>query len=103
VLTIQGYILESSPLPRPPLTHLGLVDLVQGTFLVALDRQSREDAQVNGKQDKYTYRSAGWRNPLVLYVDGVVGGHLRCESKFCANSSSSMRETLEQSRAPRTF
>lgn len=43
-----------------------------GSFSVVLDRQSKEDALVNGTRDKYTYDSAGWRHPFVLYVDGVV-------------------------------
>ena len=37
-----------------------------------LDKQSREDAQINGTQTRYTYNSAGWRHPLLLYVDGVL-------------------------------
>jgi 21S rRNA (GM2251-2'-O)-methyltransferase len=43
-----------------------------GTFELTLDKQSKEDALVNGTKDSYSYRSAGWRHPLVLYVDGVL-------------------------------
>lgn len=45
---------------------------MQGRFQVALDSQSREDLEVNGKQYKIQYNSAGWRHPLVLYADGVL-------------------------------
>lgn len=41
-------------------------------FEVALDKQSREDIMVNGTQKEYNYKSAGWRHPFVLYVDGVL-------------------------------
>jgi 21S rRNA (GM2251-2'-O)-methyltransferase len=43
-----------------------------GRFEVTLDSQSKEDIEVNGKQTEFTYKSAGWRHPLVLYVDGVL-------------------------------
>jgi 21S rRNA (GM2251-2'-O)-methyltransferase len=71
----NGVILESSPLPVPPITELKPVSVQDESFSVGLGSQSAEDALVNGKQELYTYRSAGWRHPLVLYVDGVVSGH----------------------------
>lgn len=37
-----------------------------------MDTQSAEDERVNGKKTKYKYKSAGWRHPFVLYVDGVL-------------------------------
>ncbi|KAF2258009.1 alpha/beta knot [Lojkania enalia] len=68
----NGFILESSPLPRPPITELAISSVADGFFIVKLDRQSREDSLVNGQQTKYTYKSNGWRHPLLLYVDGVL-------------------------------
>ncbi|KAF2649824.1 hypothetical protein K491DRAFT_609999 [Lophiostoma macrostomum CBS 122681] len=68
----NGFILEASPLPRPPITKLASSSKANGDFVVSLDRQSREDAQINGTQTRYAYRSSGWRHPLLLYVDGVL-------------------------------
>jgi 21S rRNA (GM2251-2'-O)-methyltransferase len=47
------------------------------SFSVALDSQSAEDVLVNGKQELYSYKSGGWRHPLILYVDGVVSKMIR--------------------------
>jgi 21S rRNA (GM2251-2'-O)-methyltransferase len=71
-LTLQGFILESSPLPVPPITELGSSSITAGTFELTLDKQSKEDALVNGTKNQYMYKSSGWRHPLVLYVDGVL-------------------------------
>lgn len=71
----NGIILESSPLPVLPIRELKMGSIQDESFSVALGSQSAEDVLVNGKQELYTYRSGGWRYPLVLYVDGVVSGH----------------------------
>ncbi|CAO2655962.1 Nn.00g047650.m01.CDS01 [Neocucurbitaria sp. VM-36] len=68
----NGVILESSPLPVPPITELKTASVTDESFSVAIDSQSAEDALVNGKQELYPYKSAGWRHPLILYVDGVL-------------------------------
>ncbi|KAF1945306.1 hypothetical protein EJ02DRAFT_419581 [Clathrospora elynae] len=68
----NGVILESSPLPVPPITELRTSSVEDESFSVALDSQSAEDLLVNGKQELYSYKAAGWRHPLILYVDGVV-------------------------------
>jgi 21S rRNA (GM2251-2'-O)-methyltransferase len=68
----NGVILETSPLPVPPITELKPASLEHEMFSVGVDSQSAEDAIVNGTQELYSYKSAGWRHPLVLYVDGVV-------------------------------
>ncbi|KAF2690125.1 alpha/beta knot [Lentithecium fluviatile CBS 122367] len=68
----NGFILEASPLPVPPITELLSSSLKAGTFELTLDKQTKEDAMVNGTKEKYSYKSAGWRHPLVLYVDGVL-------------------------------
>lgn len=70
-LTAQGFVLETSPLPAPPITELRSSSVTAGTFELSLDAQSKEDALVNGTQKQYSYKSGGWRHPLVLYVDGV--------------------------------
>ncbi|KAI4677148.1 uncharacterized protein J4E88_006955 [Alternaria novae-zelandiae] len=68
----NGVILEASPLPVPPITELKTASLEDESFRVTLDSQSAEDVLVNGKQELYSYKSGGWRHPLILYVDGVV-------------------------------
>ncbi|KAF2830730.1 alpha/beta knot [Ophiobolus disseminans] len=68
----NGVVLESSPLPVSPITELKTPSMEDESFSVTLDSQSTEDALVNGKQELYSYRSAGWRHPLILFVDGVL-------------------------------
>jgi 21S rRNA (GM2251-2'-O)-methyltransferase len=68
----NGVILEASPLPVPPITELKTASIEDESFSVGLDSQSAEDVIVNGKQELYSYKSGGWRHPLILYVDGVV-------------------------------
>jgi 21S rRNA (GM2251-2'-O)-methyltransferase len=73
----NGVILEASPLPVPPITELKTVSMEDESFSVTLDSQSAEDVLVNGKQELYSYKSGGWRHPLILYVDGVVSKMIR--------------------------
>lgn len=47
-------------------------DIEKAYFDVQVGPQSREDLSVNGYQSQYKYKSAGWRHPLLLYIDGVV-------------------------------
>ncbi|KAF2036762.1 alpha/beta knot, partial [Setomelanomma holmii] len=68
----NGVVLESSPLPVPPITELKSASIEDESFGVAVDSQSAEDMVVNGKQELYSYKSGGWRHPLILYVDGVL-------------------------------
>jgi len=68
----NGIVLESSPLPVSPITELKTPSKEDESFSVTLDSQSAEDAAVNGNQELYSYKSSGWRHPLILYVDGVV-------------------------------
>jgi 21S rRNA (GM2251-2'-O)-methyltransferase len=68
----NGVIMESSPLPVPPLTELKSASIEDESFSVAVDSQTAEDTLINGKQEVYSYKAAGWRHPLILYVDGVV-------------------------------
>lgn len=86
----NGYILEASPLPRLPITHLGEFrpgsDEQQEGFEVAIDYQSREDAAVNGTENFIkSARSRSGRKPLVLLLDSIVdpgnlGGIIRTAS-----------------------
>lgn len=71
MLTAQGFVLETSPLPIPPITELGRSSIDSETFELSLDSQSAEDMNINGRDTIYRYNSAGWRHPLILYIDGV--------------------------------
>lgn len=84
----NGYILEASPLPKLPVTHLGQLTTVDGQdgFEVTLDYQSREEAAVNGTSNFIKIpRSKSGRKPLVLLLDSIVdpgnlGGIIRTAS-----------------------
>lgn len=65
-------VLEASSLPVPPITTLSQSSIETNTFRVELDQQTHEDKLVNGTQTEYPFKSAGWRHPLILYVDGVL-------------------------------
>jgi 21S rRNA (GM2251-2'-O)-methyltransferase len=71
----NGVILESSPLPVPPITELRAASKEDESFSVKVGTQTTEDALINGNREIYSYKSAGWRHPLILYVDGVVSLH----------------------------
>ncbi|CZS96064.1 uncharacterized protein RAG0_05524 [Rhynchosporium agropyri] len=84
----NGFILEASPLPRLPITHLGEFKSENGQegFSIAIDHQSKEEADVNGTSNFVrTTPSLPGRKPLVLLLDGVVdpgnmGGIIRTAS-----------------------
>lgn len=98
----NGVILESSPLPVPPITELKTASIQDQTFRLALGSQSAEDLQVNGRQEVYSYKSDGWRHPLILYVDGVVGRHWPLWVLYKTNRFRSTRAILEPLRGQRT-
>jgi len=82
----NGYILESSPLPRLPVTSLGAVEEDLTEFQVVLDHQSREEAAVNGSSNiiKLPKNPLG-RKPFVLFLDSILdpgnlGGIIRTAS-----------------------
>ena len=84
----NGYILEASPLPRLPVTHLGEFrsnDSQEG-FEVSVDHQSKEEAAVNGTNSFIqTVSYPRGRKPLVLLLDSIVdpgniGGIIRTAS-----------------------
>ncbi|GME66144.1 tRNA/rRNA methyltransferase SpoU [Neofusicoccum parvum] len=68
----NGIILESSPLPTLPVTALRAVSRSRPHFDFNLDKQSREQKQINGGITRLPYNSHGWRFPLILYLDGIV-------------------------------
>lgn len=68
----NGVVLESSPLPVPPIVALKSPSMEDQNFGVALDAQTAEDTLVNGRNELYSYKSGGWRHPLILYIDGVL-------------------------------
>ena len=71
----NGYILETSPLPRVPVTSLGQLTTIDDCdgFEVCIDYQSREEAEVNGTSTFYkTSRNRSGRKPLVLLLDSIV-------------------------------
>ncbi|KAH9218902.1 hypothetical protein DL95DRAFT_385140 [Leptodontidium sp. 2 PMI_412] len=84
----NGYILEASPLPRLPVTHLGELKSVDGQegFEVSVDHQSREEAAVNGTSNFIrTTNGRNGRKPFVLLLDSIVdpgnlGGIIRTAS-----------------------
>lgn len=68
----NGFILEASPLPVPPITSLEECLRESGKFEITLGPQTKEELAVNGTRTAYPYKSSSWRYPLVLYVDGVL-------------------------------
>ena len=69
---LQGYILESSPLPKAPATTLQAQASPSDAFGFTPDHQSREEAAVNGDQNSLPNTSGKDRYPLVILIDGVV-------------------------------
>ncbi|KAJ4412139.1 hypothetical protein N0V85_003722 [Neurospora sp. IMI 360204] len=72
----NGYILEASPIPQPPVISLGEVvdaESGQGTtgYKVVLGHQSHEEALINGKSD-FVSASSTTHKPLVVVVDQIL-------------------------------
>ncbi|KAF2757642.1 hypothetical protein EJ05DRAFT_511423 [Pseudovirgaria hyperparasitica] len=68
----NGIILETSPLPVLPISHLGPVSLKDEHFDVVPAPQTKEEQDVNGTETRYVYQSNGWRYPFLLYLDGIA-------------------------------
>ncbi|KAJ4339412.1 hypothetical protein N0V95_007790 [Ascochyta clinopodiicola] len=68
----NGFILEASPLPVPPITELKECSKEEGKFEVVLGPQTKEELAVNGTRTAYRYKGGSWRYPLILYLDGVL-------------------------------
>ncbi|KAL2157370.1 hypothetical protein VTH06DRAFT_6188 [Thermothelomyces fergusii] len=70
----NGFVLEASPLPQPPVTALGpLPDdyAAEPRYGVELGHQSAEEVAVNGRPATLPARTAAYR-PLVVVLDRVV-------------------------------
>ena len=68
----NGFVLETSPLPQPPVRSLGRVEEAPGRrgFGVRLERQTREEEAVNGSETFVRRRSgAATGKPLVLLLN----------------------------------
>ncbi|KAH6674366.1 RNA methyltransferas-like protein [Halenospora varia] len=81
----NGYVLEASPLPKLPVTSLESLKSEgnETGFDVALDYQTREEAEINGESNfvSIPYDRSG-RKPMVLLLDGIqdpgnLGGIIR--------------------------
>ncbi|KAH9900271.1 RNA methyltransferase [Xylariomycetidae sp. FL2044] len=70
----NGYVLEASALPQPPVKSLGVVseDYKKPGFSIELAHQSAEEAQVNGVSDFISHRLPQGRNPFVLLIDSIL-------------------------------
>ena len=68
----NGYILESSPLPKLPVLGFRAVDERSGPFHVILEHQSREDEAINGTSTMIKYKVGFPRYPFVLLLDGIL-------------------------------
>lgn len=78
----NGVVLEVSPLSAPPGEYLHRPHPASNTVRVELRSQSAEDIAVNGDTFNLSYNSRSWRQPFVLFLDGItdpgnIGGILR--------------------------
>ncbi|POS83714.1 hypothetical protein EPUL_005142 [Erysiphe pulchra] len=91
----NGYILETSPLPKLPVQSLGKVVTCEGHasntregFEVQIDHQSREEAAINGTMNFIEIqKSLKRKRPVVLLLDhildpGNLGGIIRTASFY---------------------
>ncbi|KKF96245.1 rRNA methyltransferase mitochondrial [Ceratocystis platani] len=80
----NGYILEASPLPQPPIMSLGKCS-TEGShrsFEVKLGYQTREEQAINGTGERIVYAGLAKPKPLVLLLHelldpGNLGGIIR--------------------------
>ncbi|KAH6631101.1 hypothetical protein B0J18DRAFT_476363 [Chaetomium sp. MPI-SDFR-AT-0129] len=71
----NGFILEASPLPRPPLTALGPIPPDYTTnprIPLELGHQSAEDAEINGNPTTLPAPPSPGHKPLVIVLDKVL-------------------------------
>ncbi|KAL4919998.1 Alpha/beta knot methyltransferase [Aspergillus aurantiobrunneus] len=72
----NGCILEASPLPRTPIKALKSIEPEENQFRLELAPQTREEASVNGTNDRITINLSAAqehrRHPVVLLLDGIV-------------------------------
>ncbi|KAL3464084.1 Alpha/beta knot methyltransferase [Aspergillus heterothallicus] len=72
----NGCVLEASPLPRTPIQALKTVNMEANNFQLELAPQTREEALVNGLNDRitinYPFEPQHKRQPVVVMLDGIV-------------------------------
>lgn len=78
----NGAVLETSALPARPAVMLGKPDPETNTVPLELLKQNAEDVAINGSTAVLQYDSKSWRQPFVLFLDGItdpgnLGGILR--------------------------
>ncbi|KAM0721557.1 hypothetical protein Q7P37_002482 [Cladosporium fusiforme] len=78
----NGAVLEVSALSAPPAMTLSKPDSASETLSVKLYGQNAEEKAVNGESLTLKYDSKSWRQPFVLFLDGItdpgnLGGILR--------------------------
>jgi 21S rRNA (GM2251-2'-O)-methyltransferase len=78
----NGAVLETSTLPALPTVRLGKPASQLNTVPLELQKQNAEEIAVNGKSTTLQYDGKSWRQPIVLFLDGItdpgnVGGILR--------------------------
>ncbi|PTB69734.1 alpha/beta knot [Trichoderma citrinoviride] len=85
----NGFVLETSPLPRLPVKSLGRLEETLGKlgFHVELDHQSREEEAINGQDTFIPRKNNNAPKPFVLLLNeildpGNLGGILRTASYF---------------------
>ncbi|KAL7824084.1 hypothetical protein V8C26DRAFT_384815 [Trichoderma gracile] len=83
----NGFVLETSPLPRLPVKSLGRLEETLGKlgFHVELDHQSREEEEINGRDTFIPRKNNNAPKPFVLLLNeildpGNLGGILRTAS-----------------------
>lgn len=67
----DGMCLEASPFPEIPVRSLGRIDEERGTYGIALEAQTREDAAITGRPT-HLQINVGMRKPLLLWLHGTV-------------------------------
>lgn len=78
----NGAVLETSTLPALPTVRLGKPASQLNTIPLELQKQNAEEIAVNGKSNTLQYDGKSWRQPIILFLDGItdpgnVGGILR--------------------------
>ncbi|KAL7799032.1 RNA methyltransferase [Trichoderma ceciliae] len=89
----NGFVLETSPLPRLPVKSLGRLEEIPGKlgFHVELDYQSKEEEVINGQDTFIPRKNDNAPKPFVLLLNeildpGNLGGILRTASYLGADA-----------------
>jgi 21S rRNA (GM2251-2'-O)-methyltransferase len=68
----NGAVLETSTLPALPAVRLGKPNSQLNVIPLELQRQNAEEIAVNGKADTLQYDGKSWRQPIILFLDGIT-------------------------------